>query len=112
MKIYQTMFKSMIPEKEISKDILEKHIKEKSCPLTRDDQILGYLVDYKEDAFRYILVFEVDEKYKNMFSPWNDYVSISSRGENLPKANNGNAGFYFSNKTIERVKNEKHRSKN
>ena len=29
MKIYQTMFKSMTSEKEISKDILEKHIKEK-----------------------------------------------------------------------------------
>lgn len=112
MKIYQTMFKSMIPEKGISKDILEKHIKEKSCPLTQNDQVLGYLVDYKEDAFRYILVFEVDEKYKNRFSPWNDYVGISSRGENLPKANNGNAGLYFPNKTIERVKNEKHRSKN
>ena len=106
------MFKSMTSEKEISKDILEKHIKEKSCPLTYNQQILGYLVDYKEDAFRYTLVFEVDEKYKNMFSPWNDYVSISSRGENLPKANNGNAGFYFSNKAIEGVKNEKHRSKN
>ena len=59
MKIYQTMFKSMIPEKGISKDILEKHIKEKTCPLTHKDNILGYLVDYKENALVGLLINKV-----------------------------------------------------